>query len=163
MRKLPVLLVAALAALSPISAASAHGSPTADEAAANCAPPDIVAQYHPDHMSLHVTLSAAGCPTRENRDFSMSAWLDRTEGRYTEGYGQVVACGPYPASDAARRPQDRIYVCELHMARDHPSPESASYDISVHFPGADGEETVESHSFCTTGDDGAYCYEPREQ
>ena len=36
------------------------------------------------------------------------------------------------------------------MALPHPSPEAAYCDLEVTYPGADGEETVEFHSFCSS-------------
>ena len=159
MRRFPVLLVAAVAALSPIPVASAHGSPPPEEAPEGCVPPDVVAQYHPDHMSLHVALPVTGCPARENREFSMTAWLSRTEGQFTQAEGQVVGCGPFTSSDPADHTLDRFSLCEFDMTMGHPSPEATWYAIDVTYPGADGDETVSFRSFCTTSDDGAFCTE----
>ena len=158
MRRFPVLLVAAAAAFLPVPPASAHGAPPAEATPANCPPPDLVARYDPDRLSLFVSLPATGCPAREG-EFSMSAWIDRTEGQYTEGHGQVVGCGPYPGSAPQANGFDRVQTCELDMSMLHPDPEGAWYDIAVTFPGAAGTETVEGRSFCTSGPDGAYCTE----
>lgn len=157
MRRFPALLVAAVAALSPVPAASAHEPPPSDEAPESCPPPDVVARYHPDRYSVYVMLPATGCPAREGREFSLSGWLDRTAGQTTEGYGQVTGCGPFEPSDADPDGPGDANGCVLEMSLDHPSPEAAYYDLSVTYPGADGKETVESHSFCQTGPDGAFC------
>ena len=158
MRRFLVLLVAAFAALSPIPAASAHSAPPSEETPEACPQPEVVAQYHPDRMSLYVTLPTAGCPTREHGDFSLQAWVSRVDEHTGEGHGRVVPCGPFPSSsDAGADSPDRWDTCELDMVLPHPNPEAAYYDIEITYPGADGEETIESHSFCTTGDDGAYC------
>jgi hypothetical protein len=114
-----------------------------------------VQRYHPDRFSVSVTLPATGCPTRENGMFHMSMWLSRVDEHAGEGHGRVVSCGPFPSSSTGG--MDRWYACELDEAFPHPSPEAASYDVEVTYPGADGEETVEFHSHCTTGDDGAFC------
>jgi len=159
MRRFPVLLVAAVAALSPIPAASAHGSPPAEETPAACPAPDVVAQYHPDRLSLFVTLPTTGCPTREQGNFSLQAWVSRVDEHTGAGHGRVVPCGPFSSSDAAVDSPGRWDTCELDMVLPHPDPEAAYYDIAVTYPGAEGEETLESHSFCRTGDDGAFCVE----
>lgn len=157
MRRSSVLLVAAAAALLPVPAASAHGSPPSEGTPETCPAPDVVAQYHPDRLSLYVTLPTTGCPTREQGEFSLQAWVSRVDEHTGEGHGRVVPCGPFSDSNADADPPDRWDTCELDMVLPHPNPEAAYYDIEVTYPGAAGEETIESHSFCTTGDDGAYC------
>jgi hypothetical protein len=158
MRRSLVLLVAAVAALGPVPAASAHDAP-AEQVPAACPPPDVVAQYHPDRMSVYVSLPTTGCPTRENGEFSLQLWLDRVDKHTGEGHGRVVPCGWFrPSSgadvDPSAAPSD---TCELDMWIGHPSPEAAHYDLAVTYPGADGEETLEYHSFCTSDDNGAFC------
>jgi hypothetical protein len=160
MRRYWVLLVAAVAALFPVPAASAHGSPSSQDTPESCPPPEVVAQYHPDRFSVYVTLPLAGCPTRGNGGSSLSVWLDRVDEHTGEGHGRVVSCGPFSSSPGADTDSStRADTCELDLVIPHPSPEEAYYDLAVTYPGADGEETLESHSFCTTGDDGAYCVE----
>ena len=159
MRRFPVLLVAAAAALSPAPAASAHGAPPPEERETSCAAPDVVARYHPDRLSLYVVLSTTGCPTREQGDFSLQAWVDRVDEHTGEGHGRVVPCGPFSDSHAEADPPGRWDTCELDLSIAHPNPEAAYYDLAVTYPGVDGEETLESHSFCRTGDDGAFCVE----
>ena len=158
MRRFPVLLVAAVAALSPVSAASARSSPSSEEMPEACPAPDMLAKYDADRFAVWVSLPTQGCPTRENGDFYMSLWLDRVDEHTGEGHGRVVPCGPFDSSsDAGADTPDRWDTCELDMWIGHPSPEAASYDLTVTFPGADGEETLEFHWFCTTGDDGVFC------
>lgn len=171
MRRSSVLLVAATAALFPVPAAYAHDLEPADDSQSACPAPDVVAQYHPDRLSLYVTLPTAGCPTREKGDFSLQAWVSRVDEHTGEGHGRVVPCGPFSSSSSSSSDHagadspDRWDTCELDIVLPHPSPEAAHYDIAITYPGADGEETIESHSFCTTGDDGAFCVaaEPRAE
>lgn len=158
MRRSSVLLVAAVAALSPIPGASAHDSPPVEDAPASCPPPDVVQDYDTERFSVVVTLPATGCPARENRAFSLSAWVSRIDEHVGEGHGRVVGCGPFRSSDTDAGAPARSYACELDAAIPHPSPEAAHYEVEVTYPGADGEgETVTSESFCVSNEAGTSC------
>jgi hypothetical protein len=158
MRRVSVLLVAAVAALSPLPAASAHGAPPAEDASASCPPPDVVQDYDTERFSVFVTLPAIGCPARENRPFSLSAWVSRVDEKTGEGTGRMVNCGPFQSSDDMDPDEVRTYSCEIALSLVHPAVEAADYEVEVTYPGADRNlETITFESFCVSNDAGTSC------
>jgi len=157
MRRVSVFLVAAVAALYPLPA-SAHGSPPSEDASASCPPPDVFQDYDTERFSVFVTLPTIGCPARENRAFSLSAWVSRVDEKKGEGHGRVVGCGPFRSSDDMDPDEVRTYSCEVEVSLVHPAVEAADYEVEVTYPGADrNTETITFDSFCVSNEAGTSC------
>jgi hypothetical protein len=155
MRRLAVLVVAALAALTVTPPLAVADPPPGDDA---CPPPDITTSYDNVGFSVNVTLLASGCGAREHRAFSLSGFLDRMEENMGAGYGRVVGCGPYQSSeDMDPDLPPRTYRCELDLSMEHPAEEAAHYDVEVTYPGRSGDETDRVDLYCVSKADSASC------
>ena len=160
--RLPLLLVAALAALAAIPS-RALADPPADggQASDPCPPPELTHNYDTTTLTVHATLLASGCPAREHRHFTLSAFISREDQASGEGHDRVVGCGPFrSASDMGPGEPPHTYSCDVDLVMDHPSTEAAQYRVEVTYPGADGEETMAFESFCESNADGTSCDEP---
>jgi hypothetical protein len=152
MRRASVLVVAAVAALSPVPAASAHDEATD---ASPCPDPQVqVWDYTSESFTAGATLLASGCPAREGRQFPL--WLSVTRYEETSVHGHTTAtlCGPFqPASESG----DHRYACEVDVTIDHPPTEQATYTVEATYPGADGEETMAFDVVCVSEEDSYGC------
>ena len=74
----PLLLVAAAGLFVP-SAALAHDAPSADPPAAACPTPAVIHEYRPRSFRIQASLEATGCPAREERQFTLSAFISRVD------------------------------------------------------------------------------------
>src|SRR5437868_5537063 len=131
MRRLPLLLVAAAAALAVVPSV-AVADPPADggQAADPCPVPEITHDYDAARFTVHATLLASGCPAREHGKFGLSAFITRHDGSTAEGHGRNVSCGPFrTASDMGPGEPPHTYRCDVEIAMDHPATESAQYQV----------------------------------
>lgn len=164
MRRSPGFLVAAAAALCLTPPAFAHSTAVASQKVADACPaPEVATDYDAERFSVYATLRASGCPAREHREFSFSAWLNRVDETTGEGHGRVVGCGPFQSgSDMSPEEPARTYRCEVELSLLHPAVEAAHYDVHVTYPGPDGDESVSFDSFCVSSEEGTSCSDERQ-
>ena len=146
-----LLLVAAAAAVFVPSAAAAGDAPPAEREVSACPAPAVIHEYRPRSFRIQASLEATGCPAREERQFTLSAFISRVDESGGEGHGRAVVCGPFRASDDID--EGRRYSCDVDLAVAHPRVEAAHYQVEVTYPGGDGEETFGFELFCRS--DGA--------
>ena len=167
MRRFPVLLVAAFAALTVVPSVALADPPNdSGQAPDPCPVPEITHDYDAACFTVAATLLASGCPSREHRDFGFSAFITRHDGSTAGGHGRNVSCGPFRSgSDIGPGEPPHTYRCDIDVAMDHPSTEAAQYRVEVTYPGADGDETMAFESFCESNAAGTSCeeaYRPAE-
>lgn len=110
-------------------------------------------------FSVHVSLPASGCASREHRQFLVSASMSRMDhdgGR--RDVDRSVMCGPFRSAagtEAGDAPP--AYSCDLAVSVDHPEVESSQYDVDVSFPGATAQRSATLVAFCTSDGETATC------
>ena len=160
MRKLLLLTAAVPLLLAPPAvAATDHHDARADKAGSVCRPPEVTHSYGTNEMAVHVTLPAAGCASRENSMFMVSAQITRTDVfGPQESVWRAVRCGPFrPAADHGADETMTEYFCDLDVALEHPSVETNDYQIEVTYPGAAAERTLTLSLACTSDGESAVC------
>jgi hypothetical protein len=164
MRRFPLLLAAAAAALTvvPISTAVADATPNG-EREAGCPAPQVTTGYDTTRFAVEATLLVSGCPAREHRWFPLTVFVSREDGSSGEGHGRMTMCGPFRSAaqrDAGDGPAS--YACDVDLAFDHPPVETARYDVEVTYPGAGGDKTLSRAFICVSpGATGACTEEAR--
>jgi hypothetical protein len=142
----------ALTLLTMTPSASAHTDQPAD--AGICPDPHVEWAYDAGTFTAWATLPASGCPARENRQFPLWLSITRYEDTSVHGAGRDVVCGPFPSSS---QPKSRRFACDGDLSFDHPEVETASYEVQVGYPGADGRQTAYVYVLCVSDDTGAEC------
>lgn len=161
MRRFPLLLVAATTALTvvPISSAVADPAPHG-EPESNCPAPEVATDYGTSQFAVLATLTASGCPARENRWFPLTVFVSREDGSSGEGHGRMTMCGPFrSAADRGAGEAPATYGCDVDMTVDHPPVETARYDVEVTYPGTGGDETLNIAFTCVSAGSTASCTE----
>lgn len=159
MHRSSLWLFAAAAAVSFTGPAVAHETRPSSENGYPCPTPAVIYEYGDETFAIRASLKASGCPSRYDRQFTMSAFISRVDDAGGEGHGRAITCGPFrPSTDAEN---GRSYSCEIDLAVDHPRVEAAHYEVEVTYPGAHGEETFGFAMFCRTDDEWAGCEQYR--
>lgn len=150
-----LLFVAAvpLLLLAPPAFAEAHGND------ASCPPPEVTPTYDAERLAVNVRLRATGCPSRERREFMLSAFIGRFDaGGFRDGTGRSLMCGPFPTmADLGRDDSESFFFCEVDVVLDHPAAEDVRYEIDVAYPGADSTRTTTIMLACRSDGDTAAC------
>ena len=156
MRRSVLLLVALPPASVPSALAATEKTP---ERQSVCRVPDIDLDYDTERFTVHVSLPASGCASREDTEFVLSATIARLDNNWgRDVVDRSVVCGPFRSADDAEpaggEPND---ACQLYLTVDHPEVENAQYDVDVSYPGAAGERTTSVFTFCTSDGKTASC------
>jgi hypothetical protein len=154
-RRALVLLAAVPLILAPPALAAHNGADTDP----SCPVPDVTTSYDVAAFSVHVSLPAGGCASREHRQFLLSASvvrMDHDGGR--QDVDRSVMCGPFlSAADTEPGDAQPAYSCDLDVTVDHPGVENSQYDVDVSFPGATTQRSATFVAFCTSDGDTAVC------
>ena len=155
MRKRHVVFAAIVLALAAPAISGA-----ADQPSVACPAPEVLRDYDTQRFAVHATLAASGCPAREHRQFTFSAFVSRVAGDSGSGHGRAVLCGPFPSSSDMEPGEGTMrYSCEVDLSVPHAPIEAAHYRVEVTYPGPQNEETVTYDMFCVSNEASASCAE----
>ena len=147
MRKLVLLAAAVPLLFSPTALAADQKA----ERQSVCRVPDVELSYDTDTFTTLVTLPVSGCTSREHTQFILSASISRLD---HDGGRDVIErsamCGPFRSASDFEDGNAPQYSCTMALWLDHPTVETAQYDVEVTYPGAAAERTMRLFTFCTS-------------
>jgi hypothetical protein len=142
-----VLTVTALTTL------PATPSPAAADDRGRCPEPVVADGYDETERWARVTLTATGCPARENSRFPLTVRIERSDSGGADGVDKTVYCGPFRSGAE----DGTSFSCSMELALTHPAEEEADYSIYVMWPGAEGNEAATFESSCVSDGTHAEC------
>jgi hypothetical protein len=154
MRRTVLLLCAAVPLLLAPPAVAAEKA----ERESVCRVPDVELSYGTETFTTLVTLPVSGCKSREHTQFILSASISRLD---NDGGRDVIErsamCGPFRSASDFEDGKAPQYSCTMALGLDHPTVETAQYDVEVTYPGAAAERTMRLFTFCTSDGTTASC------
>jgi hypothetical protein len=152
-RPLTIAVSLAMSTLVVVAPAAAHAADPASEQEACPEPKIVVFDYDMSRFASSATLQATGCRQREQRQFPLWLSVTRYDDTSAQGTTRDVLCGPFrPSPDG-----EPTYSCDVDVAVDHPTVETANYTVEVTYPGDAGEETRTFEVLCVSDEESYGC------